>query len=348
MSKDVKLNVAAAINKSAAVQKTARNVLPQSVSAAAAAPKPFDLNIKDDYQMVSPQKQPVPDGKQLSLSSQAPPVLSKGSGIKCDPVCEPKSDGSDTDDDSKGEGAASTIKGVREALLESTIHDRMHRYKIAYGGNTLTPTTTVTHYGLANIPLGTAIGDRLTNQVYIKKMFVKASLVYIANGHSGASYNPPCVGLCFYIDKMPTTPGVPPSLFVTDANPPAVVGTIYTNLGFNTNTSRLNAQRSDVQPNNVEFTVLRHDLLYKPEPRDFNLNGNSAGNVTQMPFVKTFEFDLTPQVHNVQVSFADDTATQPCLNAINMAVYTTGTVAGGGYTFDFTLMVQFEDAIDSV
>lgn len=345
MSKDVKLNVAAAINKSAAVPKTARNVLPQSVPAAAAAPQSFNLNIKDDYQMVSPAKQSVSDSKVLASPT---PLLPAGTGIKCDPVFEPEPDGGSTDDDSKGEGSASTAKSVREALLMSTLHDRVHRYKIAYGGNTLAPTATVTHYGLANISYGTASDNRLTNQLYIKKLFVKASLVYTANGNSGAGYTPPSVGVCFYVDKMPVTPGTPPILFAVDTNPPSTPNVVYSQLGLNTATSRYIAMRSTYQPNNVAFTVLRHELLYAPQARDFGLNGNSAGNVTQTSSVKTFEFDLTPQVHNLQVSFADDAATSPCLNTVGMAVYLTSAVAGGGYTYDFTLMLQFEDAVESV
>lgn len=183
--------------------------------------------------------------------------------------------------------------------------------------------------------------QRLQNLIYIKKLNVKWALNFTTNGHSGAGYVVPVVGLCILVDKINEQPGSPPTLFSVDANPPAA-DVVYTQLGASTNAARLVAPRAPGVV--VKYDVLYHDFIYQPEPRDFDLNGNAAGNVTQMPFQKSGFIDLTRKVHNMQQIYQDSTFTSAIVNNIWLYIYTTTAPSGGSFSFEFSSEMAFEDA----
>lgn len=237
-------------------------------------------------------------------------------------------------------------EGLRQLILKTSIHDRMHRYKIVYQVGSGTVSTAVLTTGLNQVAFNDNTQSRLSNEVYTKKMLVKLALNYTANGHSGASYVAPVVGLVFWLHKLPVVPGTPSSLFDVDANPPITSGTVYSQLGYAGNGARLIAPRSSVT--NVEYFVYEHHILYEPKPFDFNLNGNAPGSVTQMPFQRVFTFDLTKHVHNLQSLYQNDTSNNPITNQVWMSIYSNVNPSGGSFTYEYTVEHQFEDAVSSV
>lgn len=237
-------------------------------------------------------------------------------------------------------------ENLRLFILASSIHDRMHRYKLSYFTDATAVSTTPVYYCLNDIPFGTATNERLTNQIYLKKLYVKGALNYTANGHSGASYVAPVVQLYIYREKLAKVVGSSPPIVGVDANPP-VADLVYTQLGYNGNGARLIAQRSPADASNVNHEILYHKYLYTPEPLDFALNGNSAGNVTQLPFQRHFEIDVP--CHNMQCVWGDDANNSgPFTNVIWLVIYSNVNPAGGGFTWEHSYCIHFEDAPSAV
>lgn len=237
-------------------------------------------------------------------------------------------------------------ENLRLFILASSLHDRMHRYKIAYFTASTAVTTTPVYTLLNDIPFGTATYQRLTNQIYLKKIYVKGALNYTANGHSGVSYVAPVAQLYVYREKLAKSVGSAPPIVGVDANPPTA-DLVYTQLGYSGNGARLISQRSPADASNVNHEIVYHKYLYTPEPRDFNLNGNAPGSVTMMPFQKHFEIDVP--CHNVQSVWGDDSNNSgPFTNVYWLVVYLNVAPAGGGFTWEQSIAVHFEDAPSAV
>lgn len=229
---------------------------------------------------------------------------------------------------------------LRRLILKSTLHNSVMEYKNQYFYNTATSSSTPTLIALNELAFGANDGERATNCVYMKRLFVKIVATYTANGHSGVPYTPPSLGFTIFNDRLPATPGSAAQIFDLDTLPP-VADCLYSQLGNSSTSAYILAQRAPAFVQN--YHVYRHHW-HHPKGYDFGLNGNAPGSVTQFPSRTTWEFDLTPDIRNMQSIYASDAASAPMTNALWFGHYASTTTSGGSWVVALSYHLAYEDA----
>lgn len=128
---------------------------------------------------------------------------------------------------------------MRDQLLQSRFHQRMdhsdnnlkHFYVVANGSYSSTESTVI----LNNVPQDAAGADtnneRLGNDIRMSRLKIRCVLNMISTAASSVQIQMPMVRVVIWREFIPLVPGTPPTVFATDANPPASATALFTRLG---------------------------------------------------------------------------------------------------------------------
>lgn len=218
---------------------------------------------------------------------------------------------------------------------EGSLADWKHAYGTS-GPNTLS--ISETSYTVAAIAGGTTVSTRTTNTIALRKARIKLFFNRIFSATPTAAFRDPNIIVVIYRDKIPVTPGTPPTVHGTDANPPASTTFLFSQLGVaaSTNPAAVACMvRNPITEDAYHIYEVRH---VKIPIGGFTYTGTTLGMPNPYSKVEHFDIDL----NMVQQKYASYAATASDINNIYICVFADHDYTNMGITDSVSAVIDLE------
>lgn len=205
-------------------------------------------------------------------------------------------------------------------------------------------TTTEKTLCLCKLTGGTATNTRTTNTVAVKHSTIRISIRRVANAPSTVVGYQPIITFVFWRDKIPSTVGTAPTLYGTDALPPASTTLMFSRLGDADAAYNPLAVRNPITALDYHIYQVHHHCLNSEATYDFTTPATGYG----MPSPQRWKFEYKIDLHDVRQDYATYAATDPDVNALYMTYVLDSSVTSQGYDdqVHVTVDTEFEDLQD--
>lgn len=194
----------------------------------------------------------------------------------------------------------------------SGIQNEKHYYS---SENLITLTDSPQNFGFSRISGGPEINQRLTNTVALRSIKIRMSWKRASLQVSTVLPRFPTITFLLYRDKVPNTPGTPPTVIGTGSDPPASNALMFDRLGETDTRWNATAIRSP-------FTWLDFHI-YKIEHMDFNSHASTGslttGLQTSAPIAEHRVWDI--DLHGVQQTYQSAADILPDINDLWFCCY---------------------------
>lgn len=224
---------------------------------------------------------------------------------------------------------------------EGSLADYKHFYNPCIA--LTTPTTTEATYAICRIAGGTATNTRTGATIGLKRVRIKIAVVRIDAGNTGQDYAP-TLSVCLWRDKIVTTPGAVPTIFGTDANPPASGTLIFTQVGASTNEALAMPFRNPITEDAYHvYKFDQHQLALENGYNWFYDTGAAGVRFRSAP--RTWHFYIDQDLHDVQQKYATYATANPDINDLNLTFRVNVNATNMSYLDKYTFCsdVEFYD-----
>lgn len=218
--------------------------------------------------------------------------------------------------------------------------ERKHYYTV--GGFALASAETT--LPLSRIIGGTASNTRTTNTVRLHRCNFRMSIFRQPTGTSSVAAGTPILRWVIWRDKIPATPGTAPTLWGTDANPPASTTLMFSRLGSANVVHNQTAVFNPVTALDYHVYETGHMDLNDKATYDFVTPATAFG----LPAPQKWFFHKEFSLHNVVQNYASYTATAADVNDVYITFITDFDYSNQGYgdNTSYSSDLEFEDMQD--
>lgn len=232
-------------------------------------------------------------------------------------------------------------KIIRDELLASRSHSKgIDEWKHFYVNGGTQPSTTETSIAYCRVVGGTASNSRTTNTIHLHRTVVRLQLYRNPTGVStAATVLLPTLTMLHWVDKIPATPGSVPTIYGTDANPPASDTLMFSKLGNATQPPQLCVRNPLTKE---DYHVYKHDVHFCGDQNyTFVVPATPTGIAT--PHIWNFEYVI--DYNGRQQQYAAYNSSAPCINDLYFTFILDAALTNQGYTLNmvYTFDTEFKD-----
>jgi hypothetical protein len=208
--------------------------------------------------------------------------------------------------------------------------------------------STSVNVSFARVATGGTSNQRLTSTIRAHKLVIKATVSrFIVNpSNAGVQIEMPNLCVCVFRDKIPTSPGITPTVWGTDTNPPGGTDTVLSRMS-------LGGAYNAVAVENPTYSCAYH--IYRCEHHALNSASGtySGGGTIYDPHAKAWNYQWDIPLYGVQIVYdpTNPSDTIPLINDIYFSI-TTDIVSYTGYGYSDSMnmigYLVFEDAQDDL
>lgn len=238
---------------------------------------------------------------------------------------------------------------LRQQLLQrgsrhgdTSLAEWKHFYKTNCASPTA-PMSTETSFNLAQIIGGTTVSTRVSNTILLHKLRLKFRIEVECpfSVATTSGVDPQTFHVILWREKVPVTPGTPPTLYATDTNPPTSATAMFSRLGVG-----ITDDSMDLVVRNPSTQMVYH--IYKMwrliQPVHNQVVATAPSGVTTSviatPWVHIEDFELELGCQQIYQTFSD---TDSEVNNIYLTIVANNNMQGYISTFAYTSDIEFRD-----
>lgn len=204
--------------------------------------------------------------------------------------------------------------------------------------------TTEKTLSLCRVTGGTASNTRTTNTIAVKHSTIRISIRRTAPSPGTTQAYQPIISFIFWRDKIPSTVGTAPTVWDTDANPPASTTCIMSRLGSADPIYNALAVRNPITALDYHIYEAHHHQLSSRATFDFTTPASGFG----IPSPDRWHFEYKIDMNKVRQNYAAYASTDPDVNALYMTYVVDTLMTNQGYQDQVTVTIdtEFEDLQD--
>lgn len=235
---------------------------------------------------------------------------------------------------------------LRKQLLLSRSHgsEAIAEAKHYYLEDSTNASTTEKTLSICKVTGGTASNTRTTNTIAVRHATVRVSIRRVPTAPSTTNAYFPIISFVFWRDKIPSTVGTAPTLYGTDANPPASTTLMFSRLGNADPINNALAVRNPITALDYHIYHVEHHPLNCRSTYDYTTPATAFG----IPSPERWKFEFKIDLHKVRQNYATYSATDPDVNALYMTYVLDTSMTNQGYVDEVhtTIDTEFEDLQD--
>lgn len=218
---------------------------------------------------------------------------------------------------------------------EGSLADWKHYYTTT--GPTNFSGTTQINFPLARIAGGTAVNTRTGNTIRLRKCRVKIFIQRATQVPSAVDVTP-YLQILMFRDKIPTTPGTVPTIWIAGANPPTDGSAIFDALGNTAPEARPISIRNPISESQYHIYGYHEHSLNLSEGYTFQTSPALQGYAAPKHWVFEYNIDF----HDVQQKYPTYASSQPDQNDVYLCFRVHNFSANYSFLDSYTVVTDTE------
>jgi hypothetical protein len=204
--------------------------------------------------------------------------------------------------------------------------------------------TTEKTLSLCRVTGGTASNTRTTNSIRLKHSVIRVTIRRVASTTSTTNSYFPIISFVFWREKVPAVIGTPPTVYGTDANPPASTTLLLSRLGNSDPIHNTTAVFNPVTALDYHIYHVKHLELNCRSTYDYTTPATAYG----IPSPDRWEFQHRIDFNDADQNYATYAATDADVNAVWMTYVLDTSMTNQGYVDEVHVSIdtEFEDMQD--